>query len=550
VVTLAGAYLIGQHSVDVSTPSYEQVTYRRGKVISARFAPDRATFVYSAAWEGRPAEVFTARFGNPDAQALEMEKTRVVAVADNGEMIVAYAPGKGTHPDEHHGGTLARVSLTGGPLRDILTGFEDADWTRDGSELAITRFEGNARLEFPVGTTLVERPGAFSHPRISPDTERVAYIEHPLLQDDRGLVGVVNRAGQRTVLSEGWASLEGLAWSPDGREVWFTAARQGALCGLHAVDLDGRLRTITTAPGRLILQDIAPDGRVLLVHELKRGEVYGRGPDAEEEISLSWRDFTFASDLSRDGRQVLLSESGEAGGPGYGVYLRGTDGSPAVRLGSGRPFALSPDGDWALAMALDPPERLVLLPTGAGEERTLPVAPLSSVQFAGWFPDGQRLLLFASEGGGPPRLFERPLDGESPPRAITPEGVVGVPRSLTPDGRFVAGIRLDLDPPAPALYPVAGGQPQPVPPVPPNAQPVGWNRDGTAFFFSRAEAGARIVLRVDLKTGEETVLHRIQPSDPAGTDGPGAILVSADGRAYVYNLSRTLSTLFLVEGLR
>ena len=178
----------------------------------------------------------------------------------------------------------------------------------------------------------------------------------------------------------------------------------------------GEVRTITTAPGRLILQDIAPDGRVLVVHELKRAEVYGRGPDAEEEISLSWRDYSFAADLSPDGRQVVLSESGEAGGPGYGVYLRGTDGSPAVRLGSGRPLALSPDGAWALTMPLDPPERFVLLPTGAGEERTLPLAPLVNGAVRGLVP-GRRA---AAPAGQRARAAAAPVRARAGPERRAP----------------------------------------------------------------------------------------------------------------------------------
>jgi Tol biopolymer transport system component len=543
VAALTGAYLLGRQAADTSAPTYEQVTYRRGKVGTARFAPDGATFVYSAGWEGRPTEVFTGRFGNPDARGLGLEGAFLAAVADNGEMIVVHRPESGQR-------TLARVPLTGGPLRDILTDFAWADWARDGSELAITRFEGGGRLEYPAGTTVFEGPGRFGHPRVSPDGEHVAIIEHPLMADDRGMLSVVTRSGERTVLSDGWGSIQGLDWSPDGREVWFTAARQGALCGLHAVDLEGNLRTITTAPGRLILQDIAPDGRVLLVHELKRGEVYGRGPDAEEEVSLSWRDFTFVVDLSRDGRQVLLSESGEAGGAGYGVYLRDTDGSPAVRLGSGRPFAQSPDGQWALTMPLDPPERLVLLPTGAGEEHTLPLAPLVNGQFGSFFPDGQRLLLLANEPGRPPRLFERSLEPDAVPRPITPEGVIGIPRSLTPDGRYVGAASFDQDPPKLALFPTEGGDPMPVPQIAPGAEPAGWNEDGSAFFVTRKKGEGTAIYSVDVKTGEETLVHEIEPVDPAGIDDFGFALVSADGRAYAYTVHRTLSTLFLVEGLK
>jgi Tol biopolymer transport system component len=542
-IAQGAAYMVGRQTGDTSTPEYQQVTYRRGKVRTARFAPGGATFVYSAAWEGSPEEVFTARFGNPDARGLGMEGASLLDVDDNGEMIVAHRPDKGQR-------TLARVPLNGGPLRDVLTDFGGADWSPDGSEMAITRYEGSARVEYPPGTVLMEGPGRFAYPRISPDGERVAVIEHPLMGDDRGLVSVVDRQGERTVLSDGWASIQGLAWSPDGREVWFTATRQGALCGLHAVDLEGRLRTITTAPGRLVIQDVAPDGRVLLVNELKRAEVYGRGPDAEEEISLSWRDYSFAVDISADGRQIVLSESGEAGGPGYGVYLRGTDGSPAVRLGSGRPFALSPDGAWVLTMPLEPPVRLVLLPTGAGEERTVSVDPLVNVQFAGWFPDGERLLLMANDPEGSLRLFELALEGDTPPRPITPPGVVGIPRGLTPDGKHVLAVSYNEASRKPALYPIDGGDPIPVPEPAPGFRPMGWNKDGSAFHLTRDDGKTRSIYGADMKTGKETLLHWIEPLDPAGVEELGFTLASADGRAYVYTLHRTLSTLFLVDGLK
>jgi Tol biopolymer transport system component len=171
-------------------------------------------------------------------------------------------------------------------------------------------------------------------------------------------------------------------------------------------------------------------------------------------------------------------------------------------------------------------------------------------QFGSWFPDGERLLLLANEPGRPPRLFERSLDPEAVPRPITPEGVVGIPRSLTPDGRYVGAASFHTDDFDVALYPVEGGDPVPVPEIEPGATPAGWNEDGTGFYVTRNDGDRTGIYRVDVKTGEETLLHEIEPVDPAGIDEFGFALVSADGEAYAYTVHRTLSTLFLVEGLR
>src|SRR5438128_9982008 len=90
-----------------------------------------------------------------------------------------------------------------------------------------------------------------------------------------------------------------------------------------------------------------------------------------KERDLSWLDWSAPKDLSLDGKRLLFTESGEAGGENYSTYLRGTDGSPAVRLGDGVRFALSPDQGWVLSRLPRPLVPFDLLPTGAGESRAL-----------------------------------------------------------------------------------------------------------------------------------------------------------------------------------
>ena len=243
-----------------------------------------------------------------------------------------------------------------------------------------------------------------------------------------------------------------MAWTPSGDEIWFTATPGGSNRAVHAVTLSGRERVVARSPGVLTLQDIAADGRVLLNHASERVGIVGVGADGKVR-NLSWLDWSRAPCLSEDGGTVAFTEEAEGGGPGYSVYLRKTDGSPAVRLGEGEAIALSPDGKWVLAalVRLNPPP-LVLLPTGAGEPKPLPKDSINhDAEPAAFFPDGRRIVFIGSEPGRGRRTWVQDLDGGKA-RPVTPEGVVGT--VLSPDGRFLAARGPDLKV---ALYPIDGG---------------------------------------------------------------------------------------------
>src|SRR4030095_2704140 len=94
-------------------------------------------------------------------------------------------------------------------------------------------------------------------------------------------------------------------------------------------------RLVYLATGTLTLHDIAKDGRVLFARDDWRSGIAGAGPGASKERDLSWHDWTVARDISDDGKVVSFDETGEAGEDTGAFYVRGTDGSPAVRLGGG-----------------------------------------------------------------------------------------------------------------------------------------------------------------------------------------------------------------------
>ncbi|HVE65970.1 MAG TPA: serine/threonine-protein kinase, partial [Thermoanaerobaculia bacterium] len=131
----------------------QRLTFRRGTILSARFAPDGRSIVYSAAWDGKPSEIFTTRPESPESRALNLSPASLLAVSSAGELAIAlgWRPVLGWES----AGTLARVSLEGGAPREILENVSEADWAPDGKELAIVRDAGPMRrLEYPIGKVL------------------------------------------------------------------------------------------------------------------------------------------------------------------------------------------------------------------------------------------------------------------------------------------------------------------------------------------------------------------------------------------------------------
>jgi dipeptidyl aminopeptidase/acylaminoacyl peptidase len=364
---------------------------------------------------------------------------------------------------------------------------------------------------------------------------------------------VVDASGNKKTLSGEWYTVQGLAWSAEGKEVWFTASKSGIDRSLSAVTLDGHERLVTRMPGTLMLLDKWKDDRVLLTRASWRRELVGILSEKAKEEDLSWFDYSYPADLSADGKTLLFDEEGSGGGLSYSksagltyaVYVRNTDGSPAVLLGEGAALALSPDGRWVIAQPQGSPAQLRLLPTKSGEPRVLTNDNINHT-WAHWFPDGKRIVFSGNEPNHGVKLYVLEIDsGKFEP--ISPEGVLATAFFISPDSHFVAGIGPDQKG---YLYPVAGGDPQPIPGLNPGEQPVTWSADGRSLYiYQPGELPAR-VFRLDIKTGQRTLWRQLMPSDPAGVETIGPILLSPDAKTCVYGYHRTLSDLYLVEGLK
>jgi len=540
----AAAFYAGTRTHAPAAPVvYRQLTFRQGGIFSARFTPDGDSVIYAASWDGKPTEVFTTRPGSPESRSLGLPTAEVLAVSPSGELALLldarYTVGW------MRSGTLARAPLSGGVPREILRDVEDADWAPDGRDLAVIRTVGGRyRLEYPTGKVLYETTSWLGSPRFSRDGKRIAFIDHPGLGDNRGRAAVVDLDGKVTFLTEPFSAAGGVAWSPAGDEIWFTAGTVGMVRALLAVDLAGNLRTVDGAPADMEVSDVSPAGKVLIVRNASRRGIIGTRPGDETERDLSWLDWSRPGALSADGEWLLFEEQGQGGGPGYSVYLRKTDGSPAVRLGTGFAVALSWDGKWALTGPIDTPDRLVFVPRGPGESRTISF-PGFRIRFALFLPDDKRLVLAATEGETLQRLYLTDTSG-IPPKPITPEGA-DFTAAVSPDGRQIAS---SISGGPAEISPIEGGDRRPVAGSLPGDLITAWSPDGRSLLVGVTIPRGLRLDSIDIATGARRPWKTLMPADRAGLLDLAWVVVSADFRAYAYSYRRNLSTLYQVDGLR
>jgi serine/threonine protein kinase/WD40 repeat protein len=548
IVAIAGAawggwYLAITRMKEEAPPEvvFHRMTFRRGEVRSARFGPDGDSIVYSAAWDGNPSEVFVANRQSPEARSLGVKDADVLAVSKSTELAVLLRRDRLTNL-----GTLARVPLAGGTPREVAEQVLQADWLPDGSDLtAIRGGNGTFRIESPIGRVRYESPHELSAIRVAADG-RIAFVESYTGKNDVAILDT--KAAKPVSIARGWShGVTGLAWAPNGKEIWITATDTGAPPSLYAVNIEtGDTRLVNRLTGSMRLYDISPAGHVLLFNGMWRAALELQGAGETSERDLSWLDWSTLADLSRDGKTILFNESREGGGAASAMYLRRLDAPTPVRIGDGYGDAISPDGKYVLGHS---GAKLVVVPTGSGEARKLKTDGAFD-SGAAWLPDGRRVVV---AGALPKKGYQLYLIDtlDESVKPISPENIWGDayrPFAVSPDGRYVAGMTKQQ---TIALYPVdTNAEPSIVPGIEPGEVPIAWSADGASLFVYRPTALPAQVTRVTLATGARAPWKQFSPTDPAGVYKIAPICITPDGTVYAYNALRMLGDLYVADGLR
>ena len=552
VMAIMFGYAIGsgedEPSPSVEQPTWERLTLRDGVITDARFAADGQTILYSAAWDGEPAQLFSTRAGSTESRRLDLPSASLVALSASDEMAMLLEPRWVYTFFEV--GTLARSPLAGGTPREFLADVHDADWGPNG-ELAVARIvDGRDRLEYPVGTVWFEAEDVvdrsanlISHLRVSPDGNRIAFLNHR--GHPKTDLVVLNGPNNPQVLADNFGgSSGGLAWTPGGDEIWVTITETMAPHWLIAVSMGGTQRVVSRVPGDLRIYDIAKNGDVLLTAINQRSGLMIDGIDGQEKRELSWEGQAFLGDLSHDCQAVVFSEFGES------TYFRKTDGSPPILLGGDHWFgaiSFSPDASRILVRPLRSSSEIDVLSTGAGELETLQLEGLDRVKGFRWFADGERIAFTALTQDRVQQVFVADLEtGEV--RSVSPDGVPYLQLgAISPDGEQLAAVDGNRNI---TLIPVDGGESRTIAQLDEDERVVAWSAYTKSIHSYRIGEVPVQVYSIDVETGERMVDRELMPSDRAGVWRVHPVQMTPDGRCAAYGYDRWLSTLYRVRGLR
>jgi len=495
-------------------------------------------------------EVFSTRTDTFESQAMNL-KADVLSVSPRSE--VALSLDRIFDATWVPTGRLAKAPLGGGATRELLDNVTDADWNAEGSDLAVARrVNGQFRLEYPPGKVLYETSGYISDLRFSPAGDQIAFLDHAFFGDDRGHVSVVDLQGQCRVLAGEFFSEQGLAWSPKGDEIWFTGSEGGEPSALRAVDLRGRSRVVVAAPIRMHLQDIAADGKVLLSSELLRLQIGTADSKTGRQHDMTALQWPAIEGISENGSMILLNSFDIGADTNYRLYVQRTDGSAPVQIGVGGGTGFSRDAKWVTAIDPTHPEKLLIIPTGVGETRTLHAPQDQHYLGAALLPNDKQILISTVGTGGAPQSAVQDLASGS----VRPIGSAGRFVS-TFVGRMYPGPSLDgkycilTDGKDHYwLQPLDGTQEREIPGINAREIPLEWHDDANSLFISRSIGSDVEITTLNLTTGQRKLWTHFSPADRTAIVGSSSIVITPDGGHYGYMVQRVYSTLFLVDGLR
>jgi len=526
-----------------ATPNFRQLIFGRGYISSARFTPDGQSVVFGAAFYGRPRQIFWTRLDGRSSRNMDLPPADILGIANDGKMAISL--GRHNFLQWMTVGTLSEAQFSGGAPHEILDDICDADITPDGKDFAVVRCGGNVQdLEFPIGHILFRTNGWISHPRISPDSKEVAFLEHPILGDDRGFVSLVDTSRACRRLTKDWLSEFGIAWSPSGKEVWFSAATKESPQELRAVTRSGKQRVVLSTVSDVLLHDVGKNGAVLLttVRVSTEIQVGHRGGSSDRLLELPDEHVSLVG-LSSNGKTIALGASGTGSGENYSTLTMTEGKTEATRIGDGDPTSISPDGKWVLSLIPTQPSKLILYPTGTGEARPIDISPVHILNtLSSWTSDGSQVLLTGAEENGPPRAYL--VDARSGgARPVTPPGTSDA--IISPNGQHVVARNSASN--RFFIYSSSEPEARPVEGLAADEAPIQWDISNHKLYVWNRKLPAKVFL-VDVLTGSRELSLEITPAEVSGLLY-GEILITPDGKSYGYRYRRVLADLFLAENL-
>jgi len=541
-VALLGAGLLAgrllRNPSTVPPPSFQQLTFRRGNLLHARYTPDGGSIVYAAAWDGNPAAIYEARLDGTESRPFGVENADVLSVSSKGELALLL---KKTRLRNLGGtGTLAVVPLSGGVPRELVEDVFLADWSPDGSRLAIARKKGlETVIEYPIGEVLyTTTKSLWLSMRVSPSGEQIAFVETNEAADSYDLKVISVWGNETTLLHLGEGTFAGLVWAGE-REILAGLDQSGSgdTGRIVGIDMGGRTRTLLSLPIWTSVWDRRPDGSLLVSQSKGTSDLIFASSSEPSGTNLGWLTDSVLDDMSEDGEWLLFHDTAN-------TYLRVTDGSPVVRLARGTFGTISPD--WRTAVLRASEHEIGIVPMKAGQARTVSVGDLVLEPHPRILSDGTTLLFGAAGDDGKDRLYVTDTKGTKPRPISGPIEALGW-TVTSPDEKEVA-----VSDPVNGLqiFRLDGTPSRKIAGLERDDGVFAWSTDGKSLYVAKDGDVPLRVEQLDLDTGEKTLWRTLAPHDLVGVYWAGNLAVSRDARFWAYQVNRnTADELWQVKGL-
>jgi Tol biopolymer transport system component len=462
-------------------------------------------FAWSGSADARSTDIYVKAV---DSEALRQltntpEAETSPAWSPDGHSIAFVRDGQGVFTVSQIGGAERRISASGthvawGPdSKSVLIRDRDAPTGPFGIHRIVLDTLERVRLtQAPLGD------GDFRF-EVSPDGSTLAFIRY----EKRGIADVFvvpMQGGEPRRLSNWNATIEGLSWTPDGREIVYSVEEPSAsrLWRIHA-------NTSTPSRG----SPMASIPAAALNPSISR-------PTPGRPARLAFQTIIRDVDL-----HLMNLDAGQADGT-----LASKPFSNSTRIeGSAR---FSPDGSWIAVASFRSGEHEIWVAGRDGRGlQQLTTLGASGVAVGGWSPDG-RTIAFEAAIGGNTDVYLVGADGGQVRRLTTEPSIDGVP-SWSEDGRWIyfastrAGVIADI-----WRVPSSGGQAVRLTRTggfEPQESPDGQS----LFYLDRPPAGLAIggaarLMRVPLGGGqEEVVVDRVRPFLWSVTD-PGIVFATRE----------------------
>lgn len=536
-ILLIVGYLHSEPKTTRPQPAFRQLTFRTGVIESARFLPDEQTAVFSARWQDGNLQTYTVDLDSLKLRPLSFAPGELVSVSQDGNLILASGEPPSLNPIR-----LWRVSLRGGAAENLAERASGADWSADGRELALIRDEGlRSSIEFPVGHVTYNSPGWINELRVSPCGDHAAFLEHPMRDDTAGHLRIIDKHGKTTFVTGEWNNIEGLAWSPCGSEVWFTASKSGSAQALFAVSETGKLRQVSSTGASVRLLDISSKGRALVAVDDVRITMRGALSGDTLERDLSKFDASHVEDISADGKLLLFTEAGEGGGQHYTAYIYDQEKRNSFPVAAGRAFSISPDKQWVLT--LDPRDRTyVTLNAIGGDQPRKVLGNGFEYQWAKFLPDGKRLLVGGAYPGKQLGIYTQNIaSGALLPLSGSPYMEYAV---ISPDGRRIAGVTAGF---RIAVFDMKDKTLRQLGSLG-KAYPIAWSSHADYLYYADHGGSGYRILKLNIQTEKAEIWKTIVPGEPAGVVGLAHLVIAPEAGAYAYSNNVNLSRFYLVDG--